>query len=95
MDKFVVLHVYDGEEGFMATYGPQVAMAHQYESMEKAACFNVGNHPDAEAKGKPYRVVVIPWESWNEFLVYSEAIEGKKDFRAYPNSGDTLTIHPS
>lgn len=56
--KYVVLSVVDGEEGWMATYSPQVAMVQDYDSPEDAATFNVGNHPDAAKRGKPYQVIV-------------------------------------
>jgi hypothetical protein len=87
---YVVLQVVDGEEGVMATYAPQIAMAHDYESMENAAISNVGSHPGAQKRGKPYRVIVIPWEAWNEFEVYSEKIKGRDSFRAYPSEDLTL-----
>lgn len=88
--KFVVLRVVDGKEGFMASYAPQVAMAHEYESQEQAAATNVGSHPDAQKRRKPYRSIVIPWEHWNEFEVYSEREKGIDKFKAYPSENPTL-----
>lgn len=89
--EYVVLTVIDHERT-MSTYGPQVAMAHEYESMEDAAVFNVGSHPDAQEKGnKPYkRVVVIPWEHWHVFDVYSESKQGHQEFAAYPTKNPPI-----
>jgi hypothetical protein len=89
--KYVVLQVVDGEDGFMETYSPQVAMVHEYESMEDAATFNVGSHPDAAERGKPYRTVVIPWEHWHVFDVYSNRIRGRNQFEALPTKNPPIT----
>lgn len=88
--RYVVLKVYEGEPGVMATYGPQVASVHDYHSKERAACANVGSHPDYDKRGRPYRVVVVPLEHWHEFDVYSESVRGSRYFRAYPADNPTL-----
>lgn len=88
--EYVVLHVEEGHEGYMATYSPQVATIQEYESEEQAATFNVGNHPDAEKRGKPYRVIVIEAEHWHELEVFSESVRGVKQFHAYPSENPTL-----
>lgn len=88
--KFVVLTVVDGEEGIMASYEPQVATIQEYGEIEDAATSNVGTYPDAEKRGKPYRVVVIPAEHFNEFEVYHEKTRGKDGFRAYPSDNPTM-----
>lgn len=88
--RYVVLHVYDNDkgEGWMPTYAAQIATIQEYASPEEAACSNVGNHPEAKATGKPYRVVVIEESAWQEFQVYSESTKGRDDFVAYPNTED-------
>lgn len=91
--EYVVLTVIEDSEGkHMATYTPQVAMAHHYNSLQDAAVFNVGTHPDAKSKGKgPYkRVVVIPWEYWYVFDVYFETVKGKDTFKAYPTENPPI-----
>lgn len=85
MPKFVVLQVLDGKDGIMDTYAPQVATVQEYDSIEEAATFNVGSHPDAQKRGKPYRVVVIPWEHWHALDVYSNRIRGRDEFEAVPS----------
>lgn len=74
----------------MPGYHPQVASIQVYDSLPDAACFNVGNHPDAEQRDKPYRVIVIPECAWHEFEVFSESIRGEQDFKAYPSEHPTL-----
>lgn len=86
----MVLSVVDGDEGYMATYAPQIATVQTFDSPEQAAAFNVGNHPAAEAAGKPYRSVVVPWDSWLEFEVFSESVRGTKRFSSYPSANPTL-----
>lgn len=88
--KYVVLRVIDDRPGFMASYAPQVAMVHEYESPEDAATFNVGSHPDAQKRGKPYQVVVIPWEAWKVFDVFSERVKGRNQFTAYPTENPPI-----
>lgn len=87
----VVLQVVDGEEGYMATYEPQLATIQEYDSLEDAACLNVGTYPDFDKKGKPYRVIVIPEKSWNEFEVFGESIKGTREFKAYPSEHRTIS----
>lgn len=93
---YVVLKVISGSEGFTGTYRPQVAMAHNYESMEAAATFNIGTHPDFDERLKrtpdnaAYRSIVIPFEHWHEFEVFSESRKGQREFVAYPS--EHLTI---
>lgn len=93
--KYVVLKVIDGEEGYMATYSPQLATVFEYDSEEAAAVSNVGSHPDARERGKPYRTVVIPWEHWHEFEVFSNRLYGCDVFEALPTADDHLTIRTS
>lgn len=93
MPKFAVLKVIDGKEGFMATYTPQVAMIHEYDSAEDAATFNVGTYPEYDERGHPYRVVVVPAEAWKEFEVFAESKKGERNFVAYPSENPTLRQH--
>jgi hypothetical protein len=88
--KYVVLKVVDGAAGWMDTYSPQVAMVHEYDSPEDAATCNVGSHPDARERGKPYRVVVIPWDSWLAFDVHSNHIRGRDQFEAVPTENPPI-----
>lgn len=92
MSQYVVLQVIEGNEGMMATYGPQVATIQDYENELDAATFNVGSHPDYDERGRPYRVVVIPYEHWKEYEVHSDSIQGNRKFVAYPSTD--LTIRP-
>lgn len=97
--KYVVLRVIEGDSGIMDTYGPQVAMVHEYDSAEDAAVFNVGSHPafDERLKRTPdnaaYRTVVVPWEHWLEFEVFSESVKGRREFKAYPTEHPTIRAH--
>jgi hypothetical protein len=91
--EYVVLQVLDSHEDYMTTYSPQVASIQEYGDEESAAAFNVGSHPDAEARGKPYRVVVVPAEAWLEFEVFSESERGRRHFKAYPSEHPTLGRH--
>lgn len=89
--RYVVLKVIDGEPGFAPTYAAQVASIIEADSPEEAARFNVGSHPDAEKRGKPYEAIVIEESAWHEFQVYSERIAGVTDFRAYPSEDPTIS----
>lgn len=88
--KVITLRVVDGEEGFMATYSPQVATVQDVKSLEDAAKFNVGSHPDYDQRGRPYRVIVVPQEHWHEFEVFSDAQKGRREFVAYPSTNPTF-----
>ena len=89
MAKYVVLKVVDEKPGFLAHYSPQVAMVQDYDSVQDAATFNVGNHPDAQKNG-PYQVVVIPWEHWQVFDVHSNKIRGRDEFEAVPTENPPI-----
>jgi hypothetical protein len=89
---YVALKVIEGAPGYMATYGPQIAMVNEFKTLEDAACTNIGTHPEAQKLGRPYRSVVIPFEHWNEFEVFSESIKGRQAFRAYPSEHPTLRV---
>lgn len=80
----VVLKLYDGDEKFMGRYNAQIATVQDFDSLEDAACCNVGSYPDYDERGKPYRTVVIPFEHWHEFDVHGESVKGQRGFKAYP-----------
>lgn len=88
-EEYVVLKVTDSEPGH-TTYSLQVATIQDYENWDQAATFNVGSHPDADARVRPYRVIVIPAKHWHEFEVFSESVRGHRTFAAYPSEHPTI-----